>query len=428
MTDYEDRCGWSDLPVSSCGHCTGATGVPIAPEVRPPDPRPARRVWPPTAPVRTARDWHEAPRPPKEASPCKARVGGYYLPEHLPTCRDRECPGCKPCTHDQAGNPVDHCTARDHCSEHLDRSHPLTCPRCIARVRGNLAEIEHLTSLMLPEAIITGLDSDAAVIAGPAAHPGGVDAMRVYVRGHVEHWMTAGRIDDHDAARILADLPLDDDRHPYTLLARWELHLRAHYGHPAPRWHAPGQPHHGHEKPVTLASAVSYLSWLLTDLAQDPDGEFAKFATEVRGCRAHLENVLANSHAPVRGAPCPECPIPAPKLQLRRAHWCDDEDCTREHDLTGARDTWVCPANPDKHWWQEATYRLRVEDEYLDSAEALTASDMQRRYGIPPGTLRRWAHEGKVKRAGRDGSGRLMYDVAQARERHAQQQQEDTGT
>jgi hypothetical protein len=327
MTD--DRCDLTDIPRNMCGHCLGVgpTIGRIKPPPAPPEYPPGySRRWHPGIPDTTPRDWHDGDRPPRGSTRCKRRTGDglYMLPEHLDDCRDRKCNGCKPCTHDDNGNPTVHCEARGSCTEHLDADHPRTCPRCIAWVRADIAQVVRLSLLMLDQAIVTGVDSEAAMLAGPAANPGALTELR--------EWLTW-----HDVLK----LPEHDDRHPYTLLVRWEQQLAEHYGHPRPP--AP-----------TIASAASYLSWLLTDVAQTTD--FAPLANGISRCRTHLEAVLGASRMPDRGAPCWECETPAPRLVLRRAHWCERPDCTREHDSTGARDTWVCPANRD-HWWTEAEYR-----------------------------------------------------------------------
>ena len=64
------------------------------------------------------------------------------------------------------------------------------------------------------------------------------------------------------------------------------------------------------------------------------------------------------------------------------------------------------PPLPDPYGW----FDIRGE-----AADGFTADQMRDQYRIAPGTLRRWAAEGKVKKRGRDGHGRQLYDVAEAR-------------
>ena len=372
-----DRCSWSDLPPTMCAHCAATatetalsrpnTLPPVVGSTATPDgPQNAMHVtWRPADDKKPEpRDWNDGPKAPKKSSPCRYVEGwGHYLREHEPTCRDRDCDGCKPCTHDQHGNPVRHCKARERCGEHLDYAHPITCPRCIARVRADLEQVERLATLVEVEAMYDGVSSTAAMYAGPVADP-----ERVQRRGLLLAEATIGISDPkHPAMRLLAEFHADnaDDSHPLYVLWQWERMLREDYDHPAPRFaeHEVADPRLvGTEKPATISGAVSYLSWVLTDMAQDETQDFGQLGNEIAACRRTLENVLAASRVPERGAPCPACPEPAKRLERRRAHWCDKPDCNREHDTTGARDTWVCPVDKS-HWWSEADYRkITYED------------------------------------------------------------------
>ncbi len=357
------RCDWSDLPKTQCGHCQGVGPTVGRINLAPPEPRyPAgtRVAWSPTTDkAPTPRDWHDGDKAPATGTRCSWNRAAelHVLPEHLPACDDRDCNGCKPCTHDDHGDPVRHCRTRAGCTEHLNHAHPLTCPRCIARVRAKLAHIERLTALMPDQAANDGLESGAAMIAGPAGNPETIQRRSLL---YVE---AAHGLDDPHAAAVRALAHWEDDTrdeaHPLYVLRDWEQRIREHYNHPIPRFadaDVRDIRHVGQEKPPTLARAVSYLSWVLTDLAQDRDQDYPQFAAEIDDLVRQLENTLGASRAPERGAPCKDCDEPAPRLVRRRAHWCDREDCTREHDKTGARDTWVCPANP-RHWWTEADYR-----------------------------------------------------------------------
>ncbi|MGH3536558.1 MAG: hypothetical protein ACRDQG_17845, partial [Pseudonocardiaceae bacterium] len=146
--------------------------------------------------------------------------------------------------------------------------------------------------------------------------------------------------------------------------------------------------------------------------------------------RAHLEDVLAAGIRDERGAPCPVCaaqrhvtgpssdesPLTgvapgvedsdrpaerhtAPRLVRRWAH----------HDPTGTSDTWRCPACHNT--WTEAEYRLRISDDYLANADALTARDIEAQYGIKAGVLRKRAERDPRIRRGRNDSGQRLYDV-----------------
>lgn len=55
MSTDENRCDWSDLPAETCAHCAGLAPLPVAPEVRPTEPPPGVRIWPPTTAERDER-------------------------------------------------------------------------------------------------------------------------------------------------------------------------------------------------------------------------------------------------------------------------------------------------------------------------------------------------------------------------------------
>jgi hypothetical protein len=315
----------------------------------------------------------------------------YLTPAHLPACVSNTCPGCLPCTHDEDGHPVRHCTARDRskddkkvaaCTSHLATGEAKTCARCIGKVRSDMVAIENDAALMPEEAEYAGVNSEAMVLAGPAAHPGSFEARRNWLALHAD------------------EVPDPDPHHPAAVLGRWELTLRRLYGQRSTLG-------------TTLARSRAYLDGILTRAAQDPDVDFTKMAAEIAACRSHIEGVRHDSRAPERGATCFLCDLPAPRLVRRYGHWCTREDCERQHDDTGARDTWVCPRDPS-HWWSEAEYRLRVGWDALDNADRLTASQMAEVHGINPATLRQWVKRGKVTQHGRDKSGRALYDVDEA--------------
>lgn len=197
-------------------------------------------------------------------------------------------------------------------------------------------------------------------------------------------------------------IPADDEHHPLSVLGWWEMALREDYG-PATN------------KRITVASAADYLDRMLHRLANDPAQDFPLFAREVATCRAHMEAVLHDSRQPERGAPCPNCPQPAPRLSKRY----DDED------RTGASDRWTCPACGS--WWSEADYRLRVGARYVEHADRLTAQQLADRLRVPIGTIRSWAsptrvsidgarteEPPKLKAVGRTESGQKLYPVAVA--------------
>lgn len=321
---------------------------------------------------------------------CHHTPAGPMLRSHRPDCDDRDCGGCQPCRHDQHGNPVRHCGLRRHCTSHLtDGEH--ACPACLATTRRNLDRIDQAMAEMPNEAIHTGIDSTPADLAGPAAN--------VVVAEHRRR----------DTARHGGTPEATDWTDPRIALGQWERAIREDLGHDG----------------TTLVSdhlgqTCRYLDWVLTDLARDEHQRIvlADLLADTAALAGRLESILRDSRRPEEGAPCPRCPSTpdqgAPRLRLRHAHWCEYPDCDREHDTTGARDTWICPADRD-HWWREAEYRRWVSDDYVDNATRLTADQLENRYGIPAGSVRAWATRGELDRCGRDQRGRTLYDVDQAR-------------
>lgn len=335
-------------------------------------------------------------------STCHRDHDAYWLKTHRDDCRDNRCAGCVPCAHDDHGNPVRHCEIRRSCTSHLGWAEH-ACPRCLGRIRTDLADLLDVMALMPAEAEHAGIDSAAMVLAGPVANP-------------VRHrWRLVNAVRAGESLKLIEE---PDERDPYTALATRERVIREELGHDTETLCSD-----------TLAACVGYLTWVLPDLTgEDRLPLLLDLADAARHARAYAEAVEHDSRTPERGAPCPRCKKPKPRLVRRWAHWCDDADCEREHDTTGARDTWQCPREAD-HWWSEADYRLRVSDDYLTNADRLTAEQMADRVGVPVGKIRSWAATPKVwvngelvdgtprlKAVGRDERGRKLYPVDAAKE------------
>lgn len=307
---------------------------------------------------------------------CHRTVDDYYNNTHQPDCTDRSCTGCVRCTHDDNGNPVTHCDHRYACTSHLNTGE-YACPNCLARLRGNIKHVVDLVTLMPYAATSDGIDSEAVNIAGPAA-----DVVLAQWARFNAAWLDGQDLKSIEEADML---------HPFTCLATWERNLREALDHDAVKISSPN-----------LVDAATYLQWVLTDLARDPDyrTSLRELAADVRRLRTHLETVLHNSHIPDQGAPCPECPSPAPKL-------------TQEWSDAGARwDRWRCPRNRD-HVWTETQYRAWVTDDYLANARWLTAADITKAHGIKAGTLRQWAARKQIHRK-RTSRGLWTYNVDDA--------------
>ena len=317
------------------------------------------------------------------------------------------------------------CTARSSCTREVDPPE-LTCPVCVGNTRNDLTATVTLAALMPEEAEYAGINSEAATLAGPTADPTGWFIRRRHVMGGGlcrcpkdqcpdltqpvgpaceecsrkearQHpscaWVIGPRC---PSKRDWLSANLDEDNPAWTL-GIWDMMLREDYGLTS-------------TAQLTLASAAGFLDRILHRFANDPEQDFPLFAREIRDCRRHLEAVVHDSRVPEKGAPCPACAsdkADGEKSPNLVKFYVDD-------DPTGSSDWWGCP-DVELHWWTDADYRLRIGTNYLAHALALTADQMRDQYRIAPGTLRRWAAEGKVKKRGRDGHGRQLYDVAEAR-------------
>jgi hypothetical protein len=293
------------------------------------------------------------------------REAGAYL-------RDGE-----PCVRDDYGDATRHCDAR------RTRSPPVrpgahTCPRCIGRTRQDIRAIVLRAPELTPEALVGGVDSEAANLAGPASDPRGWSERVVAMSSHLLTWESLGRITERQYLHARATMEDHDELHPYNVLTRWHLMLAEDYGHPLP-------------DVMTLSDSAAYLERILPRLAQDEAQDFPLFAREIRKVRSHLEAVLRDSTQPQRGAPCPTCAQKiaearervdalleravfgeasadkrgAPRLQLEHGHWCEDGLCDRVH-YPHDPDRWVCPRNRE-HAWEDADYRKWVDDWAADT-------------------------------------------------------------
>ena len=304
----------------------------------------------------------------------------HLLRTHLPACDSNACQGCEPCLRDPNGDPVKHCTARVGCNGHLGYGER-TCPGCIEKTRTTLRVIVDLAAVaLLEEAVEAGVDSEAAYLAGPAADP--------------EAWMWR-KVTARQGGPWHASLEEDDDEHhAYSVLARWEAMMREDYRQPR-------------DTATSIESAAKYLDGMLHRIANDETQDWALFARELNACRNHLEAVVHDSRRPEQGVPCPECSTDTDAGPRLVKHYVN-------HDVTGASDWWGCVL-VTQHSWPDYVYRKWVADVYLEEQKALTASDIAKVYGIPTGSVRGWASLGRVDKRGKDGQGRQMYDVAQAR-------------
>jgi hypothetical protein len=292
----------------------------------------------------------------------------------------------QPCRHDDYGDVTRHCTARRTCAQHVGPREQ-TCARCIGRVRQDIRAIVDLAVLMPYEATASGVNSEAAVLAGPAADYAVFSARRRISRS----WLMANIPDRNLERAMQAYLDDDDEWHPYSVLTRWEAMIREDYEHPVPiiercrmrtseraEWETHVSPERARQScrvghgpgcwkrvaaPTSVTNAGDYLDRHLVKIAQDEEQDFPLLRREIRTCRNHLEVVLHNSQVAEKGAPCPACSEKGEFTRLSRdyAHWCWDEDCERIHYATDEADRWVCPRDRG-HVWTEREYRNWVEE------------------------------------------------------------------
>lgn len=298
------------------------------------------------------------------------------LRQHQASCETNTCQGCVPCAERHCG-----VCGRAHVTIG-GRGTDQTCADCLGAARGDLAEITAMAGpRMLREATLRGVDSEATMLAGPAAEPG------IWQRRHrlVTNAALAAPDDRHPAYRAWKAWLDDcrDERHPLWVLGTWDRLVREHLGHDEP------------DDQLTIAGAAAYLEQHLTRLAHDEGFAFEELARDLRDCRGHLEDVLHDGVREERGAPCPGCG----RADLVKV-WGDDETADR----------WTCPKC--RQWWTEHDYRVRVAAVYVGVAPALTASQIHQAYRVNESTVRTWAQRGKVGRRGKDEQGRMLYDVA----------------
>jgi len=277
-----------------------------------------------------------------------------------------ECRGCESC-------PGLHCGT---CGwRHVE---DLTCPTCVGEAREAIDAIETLATKAWGDALVKGAHSTAAMIVGPVAD---VDRWQRRHRLVVNAAIDADETSAAHKALVAWTADNRDEQHPLFVLGGWDLLVTEHLGHER-------------TQRVTIARAADYLRANLTDLAQDGDFAFEELHRETRACQAYLEEVLRDGEREETGAPCP----------------CGRADLVRKWGVDEAEDCWMCPRCGEI--WTHAEYRLRVTSDYRQHAEALTAKDILAEYRVAEGTVRQWAMRGKVRKRGRDDSGRQLYDVA----------------
>lgn len=256
-------------------------------------------------------------------------------------CDDRGI-GCLPCAET-------HCVA---CGKEHAKA---VCTGCLEAARGDLKAIGDLCASLPAEAVEKGVRSEAMVLASPSADP---EAWRNRATSAM-----VGRVD----ASYLNDCR--DEMHPMWVVFTWEQIWRDHLDHQT-------------EAPFTLAAGFEYLDLQIGYMAEQPEPAFDEFARELRGCRAHLENVLQDGIREQRShVPCVYCETRLVKV------YGEQEDA----------DHWVCPQcqrTYNEHEYARAQH-WHMEDErgnrFLKVSEALGMIDR------PEQSLRTWMANEQVK-------------------------------
>lgn len=282
-----------------------------------------------------------------------ARDSPRIIPgRHTDNCAG-ECTGCQPC--EQA-----HCQLQWHgthgdCQTHADT----ICPACLGKTREHLTEIIRLTGIpLVAETLTRGTRSEAADLLGPTADP--------------HAWIQRGRYGHtyHPDTRI-------GENHPNWILGTWTLRASMHLGHIGPNTTTPAE----------------YLQSHLTELTDWED--FPDLATDLEGCRTHLEAVLHEGEQIDQGAPCLSCGA------LLEKRW--------DVGQLG-RDGWACPRCHQLHTADQYDFAMRHA--YLEHAEWLTAEQMTQRTGVRRGTVIEWARRKHVRKRTAPITGLVEYAVA----------------
>lgn len=346
--------------------------------------------------------------------------------DDCPTHNGHPCPGrdgCAPCT-------AHHCVL---CTRrHLDNTHPLTCPDCIAQVREDLHEIRWLCRHLRWQATRGGHDGR---LTAAAPIPGG-NAMVLIAR--------AGA--DGDQLRTFRGFTLDhhnDDHHardvihPLLPLVALEQTWRTYFGHTHRTDMRPAGQNHARAS-VTAVAPVTAITHYFADhlhtMAQAVDGpDWQGFARDIATLRRQLEAVLHDEQEPEQGVPCFECGDrlvrrfgkPRPCRHVREAQGAGvtvtqwvytlstypelDEDHGRCRDQGGienpdAGQSWECIGCRKHYTPGEYANAVRAHllqggpdgDGWTHIAMAAEAASTMTGYLIAPATVRRWMDRTKV--------------------------------
>lgn len=205
----------------------------------------------------------------------------------------------------------------------------------------------------------------------------------------------------HEKLGTYADSQTDEREHPVVVLAHWTRVVREERGEET-------------RLSPTLARESDYLrhciDWMVrVDEYGEPEWfEVVELEEDLRVLVRRMEDLLRCGIQIDRGAPCLKC-----GKQLVRRWVGDKNDPHPETD-----DVWLCKNEEcDISEYPYANYLKAQEAYYLDNSKWLTADEMEQRWRIKAGTLQGWASKGEVDKKRNFHTGRMTYNVAQAKQR-----------
>lgn len=218
----------------------------------------------------------------------------------------------------------------------------------------------------------------------------------VMLLGHVANVEAFGH--KLDAAKDASHAADQVEKDVLFVLATWEDAIREERDQPT-------------DLRATVPRAADYLhgsiDWALSD---DKFGNMRflgidQMLTDLKGIRAHLENILKAGDRSDRGAPCLQCGTALVK------EWAG----TRDDPQPESEDRWLCPKRECPVTYVDGDeLALAIKNTARQHAEWLTATDMLAEYRIPVGTLQGWASKRFIRKRRDYDSGRMTYNVAEA--------------
>ncbi|HET6916612.1 MAG TPA: hypothetical protein VFH56_11035 [Acidimicrobiales bacterium] len=253
---------------------------------------------------------------------------------HLDGCPEDGCDGCQPC-------------AEPHCSvcrrAHADGA----CAECLAESRDELNTIRRICGVLPAEATRRGINGEAMMLNGPSANAEAWGNRHMSaLRGRLCKCATRGQVCPAyfdrmcpDAAAYLEDAR--DEAHPLWVLGGWENLWRDVLDQPS-----------GLKQ--TIERAADYIDRHMHEMAQREEPDFAQFATEIRGCRAHLEAVIHDERqGDAANVGCFEC---GGRLERKLT------------ERNGFEDVWTCTRCRRRYTYAEYNFALRAHLEAARNA------------------------------------------------------------